>query len=220
MSLVTLLRLLVAHHRFSGHCRTDTVDQMTTTDHPLAAVSREFRTVAAMVRKNQWGLPTPCPEWNVTEVLGHVIAGSQMSVAIAAGAGRAEAIDVLSTEFIGDDPLDALNALDVALALQQTALVDSVVDERVCQHPAGDMPAAQLRSLRISDLLVHQWDLARAIGANETLDPDVVQIVWDDISPMAPVIAQLGVFGNGPSGTVPDDAPLQERLLDLLGRRP
>ncbi|MGK0479901.1 MAG: hypothetical protein ACJAQ9_002963, partial [Ilumatobacter sp.] len=130
MSLVTLLRLLVAHHRFSGHCRTDTVDQMTTTDHPLAAVSREFRTVAAMVRKNQWGLPTPCPEWNVTEVLGHVIAGSQMSVAIAAGAGRAEAIDVLSTEFIGDDPLDALNALDVALALQQTALVDSVVDER------------------------------------------------------------------------------------------
>ncbi len=82
------------------------------------------------------------------------------------------------------------------------------------------MPAAQLRSLRISDLLVHQWDLARAIGANETLDPDVVQIVWDDISPMAPVIAQLGVFGNGPSGAVPDDAPLQERLLDLLGRRP
>jgi uncharacterized protein (TIGR03086 family) len=190
---------------------------MTTTDHPLATVSRDFRAVAAMVRDDQWDLPTPCPEWNVTEVLGHVIAGSQMSVAIAAGAGRAEAIDVLSTEFIGDD---RLHALDVALALQQTALVDSVVDERVCQHPAGDMPGAQLRSLRISDLLVHQWDLARAIGANETLDRDVVQIVWDDISPMAPVIAQLGVFGNGPSGTVPDDAPLQARLLDLLGRRP
>jgi uncharacterized protein (TIGR03086 family) len=217
MSLVTPLRLLAAHHRFSGHCLTGTVGQMTTTDHPLATVSREFRAVAAMVRDDQWNLPTPCPEWNVTEVLGHVIAGSQMAVAIAAGAGRAEAIDVLSTEFIGDDPL---HALDVALALQQTALVDSVVDERVCQHPAGDMPGAQLRGLRITDLLVHQWDLARAIGVNETLDPDVVQLVWDDISPMAPVIAQLGVFGNGPSGTVPDDALLQERLLDLLGRRP
>lgn len=170
-----------------------------------------------MVRDDQWNLPTPCPDWNVTEVLGHVIAGSQMSAAIAAGASRAEAIDVLSTEFIDDDPLAAL---DIALALQETAFVDSAVDERIYQHPAGDMPGAQLRSLRISDLLVHQWDLARAIGVDEKLDSNVVQIAWDDISPMAPVIAQLGVFGNGPSGTVPDDAPLHERLLDLMGRRP
>ncbi|WP_395151930.1 TIGR03086 family metal-binding protein [Ilumatobacter sp.] len=190
---------------------------MTTTDHPLVTASRQFRAVAAMVRDDQWDLPTPCPDWNVTEVLGHVIAGSQMSAAIAAGAGRAEAIDLLSTQFISGDPLAAL---DVALALQEAALVDSAVDDRVCQHPAGDMPGAQLRSFRMSDLLVHQWDLARAIGVNDTLNSDVVQIVWDDISPMAPVIAQLGVFGNGPSGTVPDHAPLHERLLDLMGRRP
>ena len=170
-----------------------------------------------MVRADQWELPTPCPDWNVTELLGHVIAGSQMSATLANGANRVQAIDVLSTEFIGDDPLAAL---DDALALQEQALADSAVDERICQHPAGDMPGAQLRSFRISDLLVHQWDLARATGADETLDADVVQIVWDDISPMAPVIAQLGVFGDGPSGTVPADAPLHERLLDLMGRRP
>ena len=168
-----------------------------------------------MVRADQWELPTPCPDWNVTELLGHVIAGSQMSATLANGANRVQAIDVLSTEFIGDDPLAAL---DDALALQEQALADSAVDERICQHPAGDMPGAQLRSFRISDLLVHQWDLARATGADETLDADVVQIVWDDISPMAPVIAQLGVFGDGPSGTVPADAPLHERLLDLMGR--
>ena len=166
---------------------------------------------------NQWDLPTPCPDWNVTELLGHVIAGSRMSAAIAAGASRGEAIDVLSTEFIGDDPLAAL---DTALVLQEDALVDSAVDERICQHPAGDMPGSQLRSFRIGDLLVHHWDLARATGGDETLDADVAQLVWDDISPMAPVIAQLGVFGDGPSGTVADDAPLQERLLDLMGRRP
>ena len=104
--------------------------------------------------------------------------------------------------------------------MQEKALGDSAVDERVCQHPAGDMPGAQLRNFRIGDLLVHQWDLARATGGDEALDADVVQLVWDDISPMAPVIAQLGVFGDGPSGTVPADAPLHVRLLDLMGRRP
>ncbi|MGK0273884.1 MAG: hypothetical protein ACI9N0_000256 [Ilumatobacter sp.] len=190
---------------------------MTTTDHPLVTVSRHFRAVAAKVGADQWDLPTPCPDWNVTELLGHVIAGSQMAAVLAHGADRVQAIDVLSTEFIGDDPLAAL---DDALALQESALANAAVDERIFQHPAGDMPGAQLRSFRIGDLLVHQWDLARAIGADETLDPEIVQIVWDDISPMAPVIAQLGVFGDGPSGTVPDDAPLPERLLDLMGRRP
>ena len=81
------------------------------------------------------------------------------------------------------------------------------------------MPAEQLLGLRIGDLLIHRWDLARAIGADEQLSPDAVQRVWDDTAPMAPIIAQLGVFGDGPSGTVPDDAPLSERLLDLMGRR-
>jgi uncharacterized protein (TIGR03086 family) len=190
---------------------------MTTNDHPLSTVTEQFRAVAALIRVDQWALSTPCPDWNVTELIGHVVAGSQMSAAIAGGADRGEAIELLSTDFVGDDPL---GALDTALSLAETALIHPDVDERICQHPAGNMPGAQVRSLRISDLLVHQWDLARAIGADESLDAEVVQIAWDDISPMAPIIAQLGVFGDGPSGTVPDDAPLQQRLLDLMGRRP
>jgi uncharacterized protein (TIGR03086 family) len=190
---------------------------MTTNDHPLSIVSKQFRAVAATVGADQWTLPTPCPDWNVTELIGHVVAGSQMSAAIAGGADRGEAIELLSTDFVGDDPL---GALDTALSLAETALIHPDVDDQICQHPAGDMPGAQLRSFRISDLLVHQWDLARAIGADEALDAGVVQIAWDDISPMAPIIAQLGVFGDGPSGTVADNAPLQQRLLDLMGRRP
>ena len=94
------------------------------------------------------------------------------------------------------------------------------IAEHVFQHPAGDMPGAQVLRFRVGDLLVHQWDLARAIGADETLDPGLVQEVWDGISPMVPMMATSGVFGSGPSGTVADDAPLQTRLLDAMGRRP
>jgi len=190
---------------------------MTTNDHPLTTVTKQFRAVAALIDADQWTLPTPCPDWNVTELLGHVIAGSQMAAAIAGGADRGEAIELLSTNFVGDDPM---SALDTALSLAETALTHPDVDERICQHPAGNMPGSQVRSLRISDLVVHQWDLARAIGADESLDAEVVQIAWDDISPMTPIIAQLGVFGDGPSATVAEDAPLQLRLLDLMGRRP
>ncbi|MEA3021062.1 MAG: hypothetical protein QOI47_2586, partial [Actinomycetota bacterium] len=54
----------------------------------------------------------------------------------------------------------------------------------------------------------------------ESLDQGPVGYVWEALQPMAPMIGQVGVFGTGPSGDVPDDAPLQQRLLDLTGRRP
>jgi hypothetical protein len=44
--------------------------------------------------------------------------------------------------------------------------------------------------------------------------------VREETQPMEPFIATIGVFGTGPSGTVGEEAPRQERLLDCTGRRP
>ena len=52
------------------------------------------------------------------------------------------------------------------------------------------------------------------------IDPALAAFVLEGMLPMAPMMGQVGVFGEGPSGTVDDDAPAQERLLDLTGRRP
>jgi len=87
-------------------------------------------------------------------------------------------------------------------------------------HMVGDIPAAMLLGFRIGDLTLHSWDLARAIQADESLDPVLVEAVWETVSPMRDSIGQTGVFGDGPSGDLSDDAPLQVRLLDLTGRRP
>lgn len=189
----------------------------TRTNDALWQVSEDFRAVVDQVSPEQMTLPTPCESWNVRELIGHVASGSQSAAAVAGGASRDEAIGLLNTDFLGSDPV---SAIDKALALQHTALDHPDVGERICHHPAGDMPGSQVIGFRIVDLLAHQWDLAQAIGVETILDPDVVQQAWDSLSPMAPVIAQLGIFGAGPSGTVGDDAPLDVRLLDLMGRRP
>jgi uncharacterized protein (TIGR03086 family) len=56
--------------------------------------------------------------------------------------------------------------------------------ERTVAHPGmGDIPAAMLFDLRLGELAVHGWDLARAIGADETLDPEVVAALWPSPSP-------------------------------------
>ena len=44
-------------------------------------------------------------------------------------------------------------------------------------HPMGDIPATQLFEMRIGELALHGGDLTRAIGADETLDPEVVAAV-------------------------------------------
>lgn len=84
----------------------------------------------------------------------------------------------------------------------------------------GDLPGAEILGFRIGDLTVHAWDLARALGVDEALDAALVALVWERLEPMAPVLGSIGVFGEGQSGQVGADAPVQARVLDAMGRRP
>ena len=183
----------------------------------LRRAATGFRGVVAMIDDDQWQLATPCDGWTVRQLVGHVASGCEMAAVLADGGDRQDAIAVLGVDHLGEQPLAAL---DAALERQRVAFERPDVETQVFHHPAGDMPGAQVIQFRVSDLLVHRWDLAQAIGVDDTLDPILVQEVWAGIAPMVPMMADTGVFGGGPSGTVDDDAPAQTLLLDAMGRRP
>ena len=82
------------------------------------------------------------------------------------------------------------------------------------------MLGAQLLGFRTGEYGLHGWDLARAIGADDAIDQSVLESLWAMLVAMAPMLVASGMFGTGSSGTVPDDAPLQLRVLDISGRRP
>lgn len=66
-----------------------------------------------------------------------------------------------------------------------------------------------------------QWDMdmpAKIIGVDPTLPDDLVQGLWDELSPVADAWRKIGVFAT--SIPVPDDAPLMQRLLGITGRDP
>ena len=82
-------------------------------------------------------------------------------------------------------------------------------------------PAAVLLGLRIADATMHTWDLARAIGADETLSADLVEHVWASVEPIAPVLAASGRFGEGRERCGRRRRRrCRPRLLDATGRRP
>lgn len=70
----------------------------------------------------------------------------------------------------------------------------------------------------VADLVVHAWDLSRAIGFDERLPEELVSFAVDEITPYAGELEKSGLFGA--RVTPPTGADAQTRLLCLLGRRP
>ena len=159
--------------------------------------------------------PTPCDDWDAAALIEHVTMGSEMAIALLDGAGQEEALAFRDREFGGDDPISACRAAIGAQVTRMRAVTDW---DAVVHHPVGDVPASQLLGFRTGDLTLHAWDLATAIGADASLPADLATVVYENLKPMEPFIAQIGVFGEGPSGDVGDDATVEQRLLDLTGR--
>ena len=120
-------------------------------------------------------------------------------------------------DLLGDDPKGSFANIVARACVAAGALRDADLDRTVhCSF--GDFPAReyfwQINSFRA--LRAH--DIARVIGVDTTLPNDLVQGVWDEISPHAEEWRAIGVFG--PRVAVPDDAPMQDKLLGLTGRQP
>ncbi len=182
----------------------------------LASARSEFDRRLRQVGPGDWDRPTPCSDWNVRALVQHVLGGTRVVPALLAGGTRAEGLALRDTPF-ADHPVSEFQILADAQAL---AFGESGALERMCAHPAGDIPGSVMLDFRIGDFALHAWDLARAIGADETLPAELVEFVWAGLQPMMPVLGSVGVFGEGPSGTASEGEPLQTRLLDATGRRP
>jgi len=139
-----------------------------------------------------------------------------MAATVLRGGSREDAKAVFASDQLGDDPVNAfVNGADALAA----AFAEPGALQRTCHHPAMDMSGADLLGFRVGDYVLHGWDLARGLVVDDSLDPELVEVLWVNMSPMAAGLGATGMFGAGASGSVSADAPLQDRLLDLVGRR-
>lgn len=139
---------------------------------------------------DQLSRPSPCEDWTLRALISHVVGESIMSVRILNGADAEEAVYGLNGDILG---ADASTAFAMAAPAECAAFNEPGAIGRTVQHPAMDMPGSQLLGFRIGGLTLHAWDLARGCGGDETLDSELVEAVWAQLSPMAPFIAQTGV---------------------------
>jgi len=68
-----------------------------------------------------------------------------------------------------------------------------------------------------ADLAIHGWDLARGIGADETMDPEFVEILYDEMASQEEELKSSGIYGEKVEVSAGADA--QTKLLAITGRR-
>jgi len=174
----------------------------------------EFGRRVHAIGADQWGCPTPCAGWEIRDLVNHLVAEQLWVPPLMAGKRVADLGDAFSGDVLGADPV---TAWDAAAAAAHAAFAEAGALQRTVHLSYADRPAAEYAREMIFDLVVHSWDLARGIGGNETLDPDLVEAVYAQIEPDTD-LAATGLFDE--PVPVPAEADEQTRLIAFTGRDP
>ncbi|MGZ4609440.1 MAG: TIGR03086 family metal-binding protein, partial [Actinomycetes bacterium] len=179
-------------------------------DHALAEVDSRVDQIA----DHQWSDPTPCANWDVRALVAHVVDEQRWVPFLLSGGSVANAGDRFSGDPLGDDPKGAWRR--ESRSAREAFHAEGALDHTVALS-YGDTSARDYLWEMTRDLAVHAWDLARGIGADEHLDPELVRRIHHETQKDVESLAASGLFD--PPAPIRSNADLQTRMLALFGRR-
>ena len=192
---------------------------MTTQNEAEAIAARLYEKATANTRKlmaavgeGQWQDATPCTDWNVTQLVNHMISSAKNVTSIMGGEGPQNFGDV-----IGDDPLAAFETAigDAVAAMNEADAMTKLVTTRRGEQVAGEYALGQ-----VQEMLVHGWDLAIATGQDAAMDPELLEVSYARAVRNRDRLRTGGstAWGEG-EADVSDAADLQAQYLGILGRK-
>ena len=184
----------------------------------MSSAADEHRTIAAAftervhgVPPGAWDNPAPCEGWVARDVVRHLV--EWFPAFLKAGAG----VDLPKGPSVDEDPVAAwtVHSQGVQALLDDPATAGRVLSDR---H-VGEVPLDQaVDRFYTADVFMHTWDLARATGQDESLDPGKCAELLEGMLPLDDLLRRSGQYG--PRVDVPESADVQTRLLAFIGRAP
>ena len=178
---------------------------MPTTIERFTTVAAGFERLVAECPPDRWDSPSPCPHWTASEVVDHLLDGFEL------------ALSAINRPVPSNPDADRLDRWRQTTAAVIAAMSDPDAAATVVASPMGDFAFKQVAGgVLLHDMLAHTWDLARATGQDETLDPEAVTSALAKMSPFDELLRGPSMFG--PKVTPPEGADSQTELLCFLGR--
>lgn len=172
-----------------------------------------FGTAVQDVADHEWDLPTPCSDWNVREVVAHVVLGEAHLPMVLEGATQSTDSD-FSVDLLGPTPITTWRG--TALKAIEAARIPGIA-EREYHLDLGDVTGHQLLSYRITDNVVHAWDVRVGIGRPTPIADEHAEFLLEFWLPVALEMGESNFFATP---TQPASDSSSDRLLALLGRTP
>ncbi len=177
----------------------------------------EFGARVRRVGADQWTASTPCSEWDVRTLVDHVIDEQVWAPPLMEGheLEPSAAIVESAKRTLGDD---RVAAWETAALASSRAFGEPGALDRPVSLSRGATPATEYLGEMTFDLVIHSWDLGKAIEVPDPLPDELVQFGLAAAEQMGGDLSFSGVF-DAPV-PVPDDASAEERLVASTGRRP
>jgi uncharacterized protein (TIGR03086 family) len=159
---------------------------------------------------SDWDAPAPVEGWCARDVVGHLVEWFPNFLEAATGLVLARG------PAPSEDPVAAWHVHTDAVQ----RLLDGPEAAVPFRHPmVGEMPLPEaVDRFYTTDVFLHTWDLARATGQDERLDPETCAGLLAGMAPIEELLRSSGQYG--PRVPVPGDADVQTRLLAFIGRDP
>ena len=157
---------------------------------------------------------TPCDNWNVHELIEHMVQGGQMI----AGALQGQAPPTPAPDYLAEGP--AKGWADAYAAM--TAAATPEVLAATHRMPFGEVPGEVALSVVAADALTHAWDLAKATDQPIQVDDELAEwarATWQVVIPDGARAAD-GSAGFKPAVAVADGASELDKLIGFTGRQP
>lgn len=153
------------------------------------------------ITEAQWAAPSPCEGWSVKELVDHAVGTQQGMIGGLVGADIPEGAEWPAIH----------QAIGAALD------VEGALDGMAPMGPMGEAPKSMSLGIGTSDLLIHAWDVARAIGADETLPAEPVTAAYMGLQKFPEeMMRSEGFFGAAVESAA--DADEQTKMLNFCGR--
>jgi uncharacterized protein (TIGR03086 family) len=185
---------------------------MTVSDRPAERHREIGRVFTNRVRGTRlWDAPSPVADWTARDVVRHLVEWLPSFLA------SSSSVRLPAVPPVDDDPIGAWQAhVDAVQAL----LDDPATAELTLSNPhIGQLPLDRaIDQFYTSDVFMHTWDLARATGQDDRLDPEFCALLLAGMETVEDVMRSSGQYG--PRVPVMDDADTQAKLLAFIGRDP